>query len=141
MNKNNFLNGNVLHVMALVGYVSLVLFMLTKPVGGTPSFLLKIKLPFPIDKCVHFMLFAPMPFLFLWCMKQKRIITTHWIALTSSIIIAVLSEILQRFIPYRDYDTGDLIADFIGIFFGWLFMMLLYFIVVLTKKVMFCQSK
>ncbi|MBO4744689.1 MAG: VanZ family protein [Bacteroidales bacterium] len=111
-------------------YLILIFYVLTKPISK--SFVMIIEYwPFkiPIDKCIHFCLFTPMPF-FLWIctFKQKKEWIRYVTTASASILIAFSTEILQFFLPRRSFEWLDIVADVSGITFGFILTVIIYHI-------------
>jgi len=75
------------------------------------------------DKILHFFGFF-LHFLTVYiailCIRQKKDINTIVYALIFCVLFAIADELHQYFVPGRDADIFDLLADFIGIFIGYL---------------------
>lgn len=75
--------------------------------------------PTTADKVVHFIEYAIWAFFFLMMLKQENRIDNVWnsfrSALLIGIIIGLLDEIHQGFVPGRERDMLDLLADFGGL--------------------------
>ena len=70
----------------------------------------------PIDKVVHFLMFFPFPVLFYFAFCRPSSKAWHGILLTFSILIlgglfAAGTEYVQGFLPYREADASDFLAD------------------------------
>jgi VanZ family protein len=73
----------------------------------------------PNDKVVHFLMFAPFPFLAWFSFgkrpaRRKRLLILGAILLVG-FVLAVFTEGIQWFIPYRSGDWRDLAADSLGL--------------------------
>ncbi|MDN3668073.1 VanZ family protein [Echinicola jeungdonensis] len=83
-----------------------------------------------LDKMVHFGLFAGLLFLWnrVWRYRQRKIKKVIFITnyLVFGIIFAILIEEVQRFIPDRSYDVGDIIANLLGSMIGTICFIILY---------------
>jgi len=75
-----------------------------------------------MDKILHFTAYAFLGALFLRAMKTLRIKNNLRLVLILSIIFSSLygisDEIHQHYVPYRDADIMDALADIIGSIFG-----------------------
>jgi VanZ family protein len=76
------------------------------------------------DKWVHIGLFGILVFLFCWGLQKKysgaKLNKIFSIIAVLALVYGIIMEFVQRyFIPYRSFDTGDIIADAIGCFAGW----------------------
>ena len=79
--------------------------------------------PLPyIDKVLHFAAYAFLGALFLRAMKTLRIKDNLRLVMILSITLSALygisDEIHQHYVPYRDADIMDALADIIGSIFG-----------------------
>lgn len=76
-------------------------------------------LPTTSDKVVHFIEYAIWAFLFLSMLKQENRIDNVWNSFRTTLLLGVifglLDEIHQGFIPGRERDMLDLLADFGGL--------------------------
>lgn len=72
------------------------------------------------DKVVHFiMYFGLMALLTLSFRLEKNFLKKFVTILIFGIVLAVMTEIIQSYIPGRDASWGDLIANLIGLFAGY----------------------
>lgn len=96
-------------------YIAAVLFLCFGDFSGAPkapeSFL-----GIDSDKVVHFLMFIPFPVLlyYAFCRPSRKV--WHGILLTLCILLlgvvfAAGTEYIQGFLPYREADTADLLAD------------------------------
>ena len=72
------------------------------------------------DKVVHFLMFLPFPVLsyFAFPMRTRKAWHSLLLAvffLAADSVLAAGTEFIQGFIPYREADTADFGADFIGL--------------------------
>ena len=75
---------------------------------------------FNIDKVAHFLMFLPFPILFYMAFHWKTRNVRHSLLLALGILaIGVLlasgTELVQFFIPYREANLGDLLADVLAL--------------------------
>lgn len=110
MIKNRFLKYHF-PVIAL----SLALFIQS----SFPSVELPVKEAFSIDKVIHFCAYAVLCFLFFYSLNnQNKSIKLKKYSLEFALLFTVLfgisDEIHQSFVPFRDADVFDAIADFLG---------------------------
>jgi len=96
-----------LSILTVYGITVMVLMVM--PVTGSLS-----RIPIP-DKVSHLILFAVLGFLSSWALPKK-----HVIGITGSLVFAFLTEAVQFYLPYRQMDAVDLLADILGIGTGWL---------------------
>ena len=73
----------------------------------------------PSDKIVHFLMFAPFPILAWFSLgkfpeRRKRLLTLGGLLLLG-LVLAVFTEGIQWFIPYRSGDWRDLLSDALGL--------------------------
>ena len=101
-----------------IAWTLLVIFLLCIPGSMLPS---EIHFPIPqFDKLVHISLFGG--FVLLWnfylskrAFTFRQMLKWFFLIFLLSIGIGIGMEFLQRCcIPYRDFDTEDIIADMIG---------------------------
>ena len=81
--------------------------------SSVPGYFLGI----PSDKIVHFLMFLPFPVLFYMAFGWRTSRPWHSILLAVGILaigsaIAAGTEIIQDFIPYRESNAMDFLADF-----------------------------
>tara|TARA_R110001592_G_scaffold114824_11_gene315019 strand:+ start:5007 stop:5423 length:417 start_codon:yes stop_codon:yes gene_type:complete len=70
----------------------------------------------PIDKVVHTFLFFLCAILFI---RGWRVFRQHWyLVLLYLIILGILTEWLQQYVPGRSKSLGDLLADGVGVVAG-----------------------
>ena len=72
------------------------------------------------DKLVHFLMFLPFPILFYMAFRRPTTKVWHSLVLTICILaigctVAAGTEIIQDFIPYRESDISDFMADFLAV--------------------------
>ena len=95
--------------------------------NSTPIDLSKYFWIIRIDRIAHFIMFFPFPFsawfAFGGKIKKKTGKFAFLTLLITGIVIASLTETLQAFIPGRDSDWLDLVANFTSIFLGTLLVM------------------
>ncbi len=108
----------ILTVLYLVA-VGMICFM---NVSGLPD-IQETFLGIRMDKIVHFLMFLPFPFLTFNSLRPAH----RGVAVTLLIIIGLLAvgcliawgtEFIQSKLPYREMDTKDFMADFIGLVCG-----------------------
>jgi len=75
-----------------------------------------------VDKCLHFAAYALLGALFLRAFNTLRIKDNLKLAMILSITLSSLygisDEIHQHYVPYRDADVMDVLADILGSIFG-----------------------
>ena len=72
------------------------------------------------DKIVHFLMFLPFPVLSYFALPRLTRKTWHSLFLAACIlalgaVFAAGTEFIQDFLPYREADTADFMADFLAI--------------------------
>ena len=92
-----------------------------------PSVELPVKDVFSIDKVIHFFAYAVLCFLFFYSLnnQNKSIKLKKYsieFALLFTVLFGISDEIHQSFVPYRDADLFDAIADFFGALFVYVVM-------------------
>lgn len=74
-----------------------------------------------LDHLLHASVFIPCP-LFLWDLYgikvRKRAV---W---ATAVGVGLLTECVQWLLPYRGFDINDMVANFLGVSLGWLFIVL-----------------
>ena len=70
-------------------------------------------------------MFGILVFLFCWGMQKKysvpRLLKIFSTIAVLALVYGIIMEFVQRYlIPNRSFDTGDIIADAVGCFAGWL---------------------
>lgn len=71
------------------------------------------------DKSNHALAFSVLTFLGCRAYPDKRLLV-----LIGAVLYGGLIEVLQSFTPYRVAEWGDLIADSVGVIFGWVTVVL-----------------
>jgi|UniRef100_A0A7V3RIK8 VanZ family protein len=90
-------------LLLLVIWITVIFFLTGFPGLEAP----KIK-EFPIDKFYHFLLF------FIYGILGLRIMDTG-IYFLSGVIIVIVAEVQQKFIPGRDFEILDMVAGVVGL--------------------------
>jgi len=91
----------------VVIYALLVVAIMVMPGGNAlPRF------PFA-DKWAHGLIFTGLGMLSSWSAPKK-----HVTVITGSLAFAGFTESLQLYVPYRQFEMGDCIADAVGIVLG-----------------------
>lgn len=73
------------------------------------------------DKLGHFLLVGSLAFFLNHALRQRRVGILNWRVLLGGALVAVaitLEEISQIWIPHRQFDFGDLAANYAGIAFA-----------------------
>lgn len=101
---------------------AVVLLCFLKP-SSLPEMGIMTFLGIPIDKCLHFMMFLPFPILagLVFIEKERGFLSGVSILAVLAVVGLGLSygtELIQAHTGYRTYETGDFIADAIGICTG-----------------------
>ncbi len=118
MMQINWLKKYLGKIYAPLCWTLLVLILLTLPGNMLPSEP-GFKIP-QFDKFVHFCLFGV--FVGLWCLyvhvrQPLAVKRLQWFFLVFSVAVAfgIVMEYVQKYyIPFRDFELGDIIADMIG---------------------------
>lgn len=100
-------------------YISAVLFLCFSDFSGVSEAPVQF-LGFDADKVVHFLMFLPFPLLFYFSFRPAAGKAWHSLLIALGIlligsIIAASTEIVQDFLPYRESDIADFMADFIAL--------------------------
>lgn len=77
----------------------------------------------PIDKVVHFLMFAPFPILAFFAYNNpKHKILREFLSIivifTIGCSIAIGTEYIQKYTGYRSFEVQDMVSDIIGLFVG-----------------------
>jgi len=96
-------------------YLVLVILALSIPVNPVKQamnnvFIFHIRL----DHIFHGLLFVP--WMFLQPVKGGRLKTGYWLAI--GLVVAILVECIQVFIPYRTFNINDIRANMAGMLLG-----------------------
>lgn len=84
---------------------------------------------FPTDKVAHFLMFLPFPILFYMAWdhdtsKALRSIGFNLLNLSCGILVAALTEWVQKYLPTRSMDLHDFNTDLIALAIGTAFVFL-----------------
>jgi hypothetical protein len=134
LNKKNLIIGIFLfyYSVKLIVLIKTLLSNILIPVAWTIMIIVLLALPgnmlpseqgFSIpnfDKAVHITLFGGM--VFLWCfyfyskkIAVKKLLSAFFIVYVCANVLGIGMEFVQKyFIPFRDFELGDIIADMIG---------------------------
>jgi len=75
----------------------------------------------PADKIVHILLFASLFLLWYWPLSRRKLKYVAVSILLIGISYGIAMEFIQdEFIPNRDFEIADMIADATGLVAGWL---------------------
>lgn len=95
-------------------YFLLLLLLMWAPMGfmGLPlnSFVFHLR----VDHLLHALLFVPCSWMLIDCLPMKK----QWLWLPS-VGICVIIELGQLLLPYRGFDITDMVANIVGVVFGW----------------------
>ena len=95
----------------LVAYIIALLAVTLAPVPGS------VYPPSGFDKLVHVGLFGGLAFLIMWNFGSWRRITIVE-ALGLTVVAAILIEVLQGMLPFRNADAWDFVAGTVGALLG-----------------------
>ena len=95
----------------LVAYIVVLLAVTLAPVPGS------VYPPSGFDKLVHVGLFGGLAFLIMWNLGSWRRVTIVE-ALGVTVVAAILIEVLQGMLPFRNADTRDFLAGTVGALLG-----------------------
>lgn len=109
----------ILSRILFVVYITAVAFLCFSTSESLPT-LDKTFLGIPVDKVAHFLMFLPYPlltFLSFDHKSKKKWASVGFVFLTfaSGVLLAGLTEYIQKFIPTRAMDVADFNADCIAI--------------------------
>lgn len=111
-------------------YIILVILISLVPIGGTSESLNNIHvLSFRLDYLLHALVFIPLFPLWRWGWPHHN----AWMVLFAGLLLAVATEAVQIYIPYRAYNINDLLANAAGVLVG----VMLFF---LLTKIVFQRS-
>jgi len=96
-------------------YIILVILISLVPIGGTSESLNNIHvLSFRLDYLLHALVFIPLFPLWRWGWPHHN----AWMVLFAGLLLAVATEAVQLYIPYRAYNINDLLANAAGVLLG-----------------------
>ena len=115
--KKNNKNLSKLHIFFYYWFPILIYCLLIFIQSSYPSIKSVPELPY-IDKVLHFFAYALLGALFLRALKTTRIKNKLKLVLILSVLLSSLygisDEIHQYFVPYRDADLMDVLANMLG---------------------------
>jgi VanZ family protein len=104
---------------AAIGFAGFIGWIIYLADTGSPSRILTFVRTIPFgDKLGHFFLYGVLSFLLILAMRHRSwIICGRPIALGALIVMgfAIFEEITQAFLPRRNFDALDIVADFLGV--------------------------
>ena len=111
-------------------YFVFLLLLMWAPVGvlGVPlnNFVFGIRL----DHLLHASVYIPCSFFVMDFFRNSRKMLGPWLV---ALLIAITTETVQYFLPYRGFDINDLVANFLGVTLGW-FLIRLFKNKILKKR-------
>ncbi len=103
-------------------YFILVILVALAPIGGTSESLNNIHmLSFRLDYLLHALVFIPLYPLWRWGWPHHN----AWMVLFAGLLLAIVIEAVQIYIPYRAYNINDLLANAAGVLLGVILFFLL----------------
>lgn len=93
---------------------SVILLLVVLPLNGNSELNHITILRFRGDYFFHVLMFLP------WAIFSKSLSKKIWIWLLLGILIAMLAEGIQYFIPYRAFNVNDALANTIGVILGFI---------------------
>ncbi len=115
----------IIAIFLAVTYISLVFFCCLHRFSGSENLDLgRYFLGIRLDRCAHFAMFLPYPFVAWFFINYDQKIKgwsryTYSIIFISGLLLATLAEVSQEFLTtYRDADPFDLVANFTAITTG-----------------------
>jgi VanZ family protein len=107
-----------------ISYTLLIILLAVLPINNGNSFLNNVFiLSFRLDYLLHFAIFIPWMFM-IWLFSGARFNRTLWKPLRwilVGLILAVTTECIQYFLPYRSFNINDLAANILGVLMGSVF--------------------
>ncbi len=99
-------------------YLLLVVVISVVPLGnvGVPSLNKMYFLSIRVDVLLHVLIFIPL--VPLWHLGRPG--ASLWLLLFLAVLIAFFAEFIHYLLPYRSFDTYDMIANIVGVFPGFL---------------------
>ena len=97
-------------------YFAALAFLMWAPLNGLGVPLDNYILGLRVDHLLHASVFLPMP-LFLMDLAPRR---RWWLLWLLSCAVGLVTEGGQWLLPYRGFDINDMVANLIGVSFGWL---------------------
>jgi VanZ family protein len=107
LEKNRIISVNVVFLIAII------IFIFSSIPGNTE---ILPQVAFPISYFYHFIIFFLFAFFLIPSIKGKREMSRKFIFIILIVVLiyAVLDEIHQRFVPFRDSSLTDILFDLIG---------------------------
>lgn len=103
----------VLYWLLTLGYMGLIFYLSSRQNIPLP------KLPINFDKVIHMCAYIPLAYLFYLSLKKSGIKKyTFVLAVICACIYGITDELHQVFVPGRDADVIDLLADALGAYLG-----------------------
>ncbi len=116
-----------LFIFYLIG----VVIVSTAPLGGLSKAMNQVGvLSIRLDYLLHALVFIPLFPLWRWGLSHHN----AWMVLFAGLLLAIMTEAVQRYLPYRAYNINDLLANAAGVLVG----VLLFF---LMNKIIFQQPE
>lgn len=105
-----------LRIVLATGWFLFISFLFFLPGSALPSndWLSKIN----FDKFVHIGFFALLLFLWIWALaikNKKALVILTFLAIIYGLVIEVCQD---KFVANRSFDSGDILADFVGSIIG-----------------------
>ena len=99
-------------IILTLAYLFLIFYLCTANLSSVNTgFLPREIMGIPIDKCIHFIMFFPLPFLSYAAIRGKNHKKSLLIAFLCCIAIACAAEFSQGLTDYRTVDKWDLAAN------------------------------
>lgn len=103
-------------------YLAILLVLMWAPVGGLGIKLDSMVLNIRLDHLLHASVYIPFVFFFMDIGTERfRFYMLHWL---SGLLFAAVTETGQLLLFYRGFDPSDLVANFLGVTFGWILVIL-----------------
>lgn len=103
-------------------YFAALAILMWAPLNGMSIPLDEYVLGLRFDHLLHASVFIPCV-LFLWDLYKRN--GQKWAVWATAVGVGVLSETVQYLLPYRGFDINDMVANFLGVSFGFIVILFL----------------
>lgn len=111
--------------VSIIFWFWLTLLVVVSVLPSLPNNEFKGSSPFRPDYLFHFGAHFVLVALFLWWkygLPFYRDVSMLSVSLAALLAVAVLTELVQKFIPGRTYNIWDMVYNLLGVLLGWLFV-------------------